>query len=74
MTSSPGNGGNCWLEAILEVSTPLTAQAFEQRLNAVLEVDTYTKITQVGERDSGSLLRVETAALGEGGTLDPRCG
>lgn len=74
VTSRPGNGGYCWLLSTLEVSTPLTVEAFELRLKAVGGSYMAAKITQVGERDRDRLLRIETGTLGESGTLDLRCG
>ncbi|MEW1777642.1 hypothetical protein [Streptomyces sp. NPDC086777] len=74
VTSSPGNGAYCWLMSTLEVSTPLTVGTFEQRLKAVDRDYVDGKITQFGERDGDRLLRIETGTLGEGGTLDLRCG
>ena len=74
VTSSPGNGGYCLLRSTLEVVTPFTAAEFGDHLKATGEDQIYQKVTQVKKEDSGFLLRIENGTLGEGGTLDLRCG
>jgi hypothetical protein len=73
-----GNGGECSFLATLKVSTAMTEHTFEQRLDAALKpyTDEYLelRVTQVGDKAGRRVLRIEAGTLGEGGSLDLRCG
>ncbi|WP_031524602.1 hypothetical protein [Streptomyces sp. NRRL F-5123] len=73
-----GNGGECGYVVTLEVDSALPADAVEDGLRARLDVqglgpveETVTPLDRSGARHR---LRIEVGFLGEGGSLDLRCG
>lgn len=71
-SSPPGaNGGYCWLYARVTVATPLAPTEVVARIERVLDP---LDVSVDAEREADGVVRVTGAALGDGGTLDPRCG
>jgi len=71
-------GGYCYFVADLTFSTFLPFSAAEKKIDALLDQDLdgyrMPSITDEGHREGRNIVRLVVSRVGEGGSMDLRCG